>query len=321
MFALMLSLQLAALPAMAQPEDGQQFGVEIQRVEITTTRLPPDLAALTGYGGLANASASGAKSEPSSEDNSKTGPCSKNPVVLATGEKYLAQEDFTVGGYYGFDFTRTYRSRLRSGKFFGLSWKSSLDPMKVTWSSQQICEPGGPCAPRDATLTETDGSVFKYTTDPGYIGEYNVKFNTAKGMLYYNFFNARWELWREDRRYFFNASGNLTSITDAGGAVLLSYTYSGSRPVTITNGAGATITLLWTSGLVTKVTDPAGKAWVYEYDGNGQLSKVKSPGTPQDLRSYHYENTGDPTLLTGVSINGVRKTNYAYDGGCPNFCV
>ena len=42
------------------------------------------------------------------------------------------------------------------------------------------------------------------------------------------------------------------------------------------------------------------------------LSSVTSPGIPADTRTYHYENTSDGTLLTGISINGVRYSTYSY---------
>ncbi|WP_158289087.1 RHS repeat-associated core domain-containing protein [Rubrivivax albus] len=300
-----------------------QVAAQDQQVVIVTGQRPePEkqengkalkgLGHVSGHGSLTGGSG-GAKAKPSSEDNSKTGPCTDNPVVLSTGEKYLAQDDFAIGGHYGFELSRTYRSRMRSGRLFGLSWKSSLDPMKIVWSTQQICEPGGPCAPRDATLTETDGAVYKFSTPPGYVGEYGVNANSDRGRLYYSFINASWELWRNDRRYAFNASGNLTSIRNAAGTTLLQYTYSSGRPATISNGAGATIVLTWTNGRVTNVRDAANKNWVYEYDANGQLERVRSPGSPQDVRTYHYEDARDATLLTGVSINGVRKTSYQYD--------
>jgi RHS repeat-associated protein len=45
------------------------------------------------------------------------------------------------------------------------------------------------------------------------------------------------------------------------------------------------------------------------------LGKVTSPAggqLPQDVRQYHYEDTTDSTLLTGISINGTRYSTYTY---------
>ncbi len=41
------------------------------------------------------------------------------------------------------------------------------------------------------------------------------------------------------------------------------------------------------------------------------LTQVTSPGASPDIRTYHYES-GDSTLLTGISINGVRYSRYQY---------
>jgi YD repeat-containing protein len=72
------------------------------------------------------------------------------------------------------------------------------------------------------------------------------------------------------------------------------------------------VTLTWGSNSrVSKVRDPAGNDWLYEYDANGMLTKVTSPGTSPDIRQYYYENA-DSTLLTGIAVNGVRYSTYNY---------
>ena len=42
------------------------------------------------------------------------------------------------------------------------------------------------------------------------------------------------------------------------------------------------------------------------------LASVTSPGASPDVRTYHYENSADRQLLTGISINGVRYSTYKY---------
>lgn len=277
-----------------------------------------------GTGVAGKSPAQGQAAKPASQSDTKTEKCaadsapgsapttSGNPVLLTTGEKLLPQTDFSGGGFYAFDFTRTYRSRLVGNGAFGPKWASLADAWRITWSGQ-ICEPGGPCAPKEAVLLDADGTQYKYTTPPGYVGEYNVNGSWETGALYYNFFNATWQLVRNGRTYNFSNAGVLTGEVSAGGRSLFGYTWSAGRLQTITSAGGATITLGWTSGRVTTVTDPAGKVWTYAYNANGMLASVTGPGSPADVRSYHYENASDPTLLTGVSINGVRKTSYAYD--------
>jgi hypothetical protein len=54
-----------------------------------------------------------------------------------------------------------------------------------------------------------------------------------------------------------------------------------------------------------------GNTWTYEYNGNGMLTQVLSPGSSGDSREYYYEDP-NPTLLTGVATNGVRYSTYSY---------
>jgi RHS repeat-associated protein len=304
-------LVAASLAAMESSQAQDRQVVIITGKKLGST---PGAAGLLSFRYSPHGSGGSGKASPAAENNSKPGDCSTNPVVLATGEKILPQSDFAIQGVYGFSLDRTYRSVHRAGRLFGPNWGSSADPMKIAKSPQQICEPGGPCAPKDATLTEVDGSVYRYVTPAGYVGEYNVKTATSKGTLYYSFGSQSWELWRNDLRYYFASNGNLTSVKNAAGKTLLTYGYTGSQLTSLTNGGGVQISFGWTNGRVTTVTDPAGKLWSYSYDANGQLATVTAPGSPVDIRTYHYEHAGDGTLLTGVSINGVRKTDYKYDG-------
>lgn len=106
------------------------------------------------------APADDAASVPASDANTDPDTVSCSPVNLATGEKLLFETDFAVQGQFGFVLTRTYRSALPGSGSFGARWYSSLDTMRVsTWSSQQVCEPGGACAPKTATVVDASGAT------------------------------------------------------------------------------------------------------------------------------------------------------------------
>jgi YD repeat-containing protein len=253
-----------------------------------------------GSGGSAGAGSTGAPSsrsgagaqaeaKPASENNSEEDECastSGNPVLLSTGEKFVDETDFASSGYYGLDLTRTYRSQQPGSVLFGNKWRSSADAMTVSWSGQ-VCEPGGPCAPKEAVLTDTDGTRYKYTLPPGYVGEYTVRNSSRMGTLYYNFLNAGWELRRDDRIYAFSANGRLANQRNMAHRVLYTYTWTGSTMTSITNAAGARITFGWSGGRVVSATDPSGQVWTYAYNANGMLSRVTAPGNPAHVRSYH----------------------------------
>jgi YD repeat-containing protein len=254
-----------------------------------------------------------AQAKPSSESNSEEDCASSsgNPVLLTTGEKFLDETDFASSGYYALNLTRTYRSQQSGSVLFGNKWRSTADAMRITWSGQ-VCEPGGPCAPREAVLTETDGTRYKYTLPPGYVGEYTVQGSNKMGWLYFNFINSGWELRRDDRIYTFKSNGLLWTQKNLAFKTLYTYGWTGSSMTSLTNAAGATITFGWSGGRVVTATDPSGQVWTYGYNANDMLSQVASPGSPANVRTYHYEHPGDSTLLTGVSINGVRHTRYSY---------
>ncbi len=112
----------------------------------------------------------------------------------------------------------------------------------------------------------------------------------------------------------FSAARQFQRLTGPGGVVLQQYTYgsNATQPTRVTSAGGRTLDFTWTSGKVTSVRDAAGNHWSYAYNASGMLDTVTSPGPHADIRKYHYEHAGDATLLTGISINGVRHSTYAY---------
>ena len=51
----------------------------------------------------------------------------KNPVLIATGEKHKTEVDFQAAGPYSLSLARTYRSKHAEGNLFGAHWLSNLD--------------------------------------------------------------------------------------------------------------------------------------------------------------------------------------------------
>jgi RHS repeat-associated protein len=125
-----------------------------------------------------------------------------------------------------------------------------------------------------------------------------------------------WALYKDKKKYNFLASGgSAVSIDRYTGERLLTITWDDvgfTRITRVTNLVGQQVNFTWTGNRVTQVTDPAGNIWNYAYNANGMLTTATSPGPNADVRTYHYEDTADPKLLTGISINGVRYSTYAY---------
>ncbi|WP_256081716.1 RHS repeat-associated core domain-containing protein [Massilia sp. YIM B04103] len=290
---------------------------------------------------------------PPAEENSKTCPATKNPVILSTGEKLKEELDIAGYGEYGLSVKRTYRSKNGGGgRFFGSSWLSNLDAPRIRGDSAAGCtiKPGGECIPKAVYLTMPDGTKFSYKVQkynksdlnlekvlairkefdrkqrvskpaqPLDVGdEYIFRATEAAwaGELIYTV-GGGWTVYKDDAVYLYNASGLIANIIDDAGASL-SYEYPSNslNASRISGSGGRTLDFTWAaSGRVSTIKDAAGNTWTYTYNAGGMLASVSappSPGQPADVRTYHYENA-DPTLLTGISINNVRYSTYAYHG-------
>ncbi len=169
------------------------------------------------------------------------------------------------------------------------------------------------CYPRQAIVRLPNGAQYTYKqvgqTESYTVGGY-VNAPTSAGTLQY-IGNQQWELTKGDITYNFNAAGQLTTVSVAG-AIVESRGYASGKLSLITNMVGQSVGVTWTGNSVTSVTDPAQKVWTYTYNANGMLAAATSPGPSPDIKTYHYEVAADPSLLTGVSINGVRYSTYAY---------
>jgi len=62
---------------------------------------------------------------------------------------------------------------------------------------------------------------------------------------------------------------------------------------------------------VSAITAPNGKTWSYAYNSAGYLTSVTLPDN-LGTRTYHYEATSLPGRLTGVSVNGARRSRFSY---------
>jgi RHS repeat-associated protein len=282
-----------------------------------------------------------AKAKPKSEQNSNKKSeedckSTRNPVVIATGEKYKDESDFAGGGKYALDLQRAYRSMQATGTLFGPYWLSTLDGIQLQPGDTFRPRPKWPSIPRTVTVIDADGTKFAYdyrpasgpgaalagppttdeTEEPNYPESYAYRSRdaAATGQLTYSL-GEGWSLKKDKKVYIFNQSRRLARVVDDAGNLLLTYTYDttpAQRLAAVTNVLGQSVQFRWgANGRVDQVRDPAEGVWTYEYDGNAMLAKVTAPGPSPDVRTYHYE-AGDPTLLTGISINGERYSTYSY---------
>jgi len=247
------------------------------------------------------------------------GSATRNPVVIQTGEKFKIEKDFSGGGLYGLDLTRTYRSKYGRGSFFGSNWQSTYDFPKL--SPMRACNQSeGPlgCVPLKVNMTWPDGTEYSFDLTLGELPEraiYLSKRSAEAGTFEY-FGGAVWTLTRNGKIYFFDATGYISEIDSEDGVPLVYFVRDPGNPqrvVSVNNGRGQQIQFIWSGGKVSQVKDSNGNSWGYTYNSNGMLTSVTYPGPSPDVRSYYYEGSYGSYLLTGIGINGVRYSSYVYD--------
>lgn len=89
------------------------------------------------------------------------------------------------------------------------------------------------------------------------------------------------------------------------------YNNASNQLATVTHTSGRAISLTWSGTKVVAITAPNGKAYGYGYNASGYLASVVYPDS-LGTRTYHYEDGAQLGGLTGVSINGVRYSRFAY---------
>lgn len=241
----------------------------------------------------------------------------KNPVVVTTGEKYKYENDFDVSNTSGLVLTRAYRSKNAVGTLFGSNWMSNIDYPKLTltnrfknWKKVEMY--------RNAVLTTPEGNRYSYLL--GYIDDGNGlsgTYSSSKvGAGYISYESDTYTVFMDQKVYIYDSGGQIISAGDQVADTYFTYDHESPLGLKVSSRGGQSIQLInGANGRVAKARDPTGNEWSYEYNAAGMLVKVSSPGVNPDIREYHYENTSAVaagTLLTGISINGVRYSRYQY---------
>jgi len=236
------------------------------------------------------------------------------PVMIATGTKFLPEVDvaLSIGGL-PFGVARTYTKGNTKIGIFGQSWSSTLDYTLVFEHQDKVCwaylDRNEPCNPNGKPLLAIHAynpsgyATHFYQNNGVWISEQG---DTAR------LIDGEWTVdYSGGSRQVFKANGQPRLILDTRG-IGLSYAYNASNQLTtVTHTTGRTLSLTWSAGKVVAITAPNGKPYGYGYSANGYLASVVYPDN-LGTRTYHYEDSGQPGGLTGISINGVRYSRYAY---------
>ena len=248
-------------------------------------------------------------------------PATCHPVIIASGEKILDQQDAVWDSPLPLTLNRTYRgqySGASSAGMFGQYWPSNFDWPKIT--SGELCPNGGCQYHISLALRMPAGEVRNFVGNVNVFYPQNYDANNPLSTGYISgYYTGPLTYHLRDKLYLFNAQGYITSIQRISGAVEYTFTYAASpagRLISVTNAYGKSINFAWTqfSGFaaVTAVTAADGSVWSYGYNSNGMLTSVTPPSGTAGAYTYYYE-APSKYGLTGYAVDGVRRTTYAYD--------
>lgn len=239
-----------------------------------------------------------------------------HPVEIATGNKVLSELDFMLPPYSGTPLMigRFYNKSLNRVGIFGNRWASTIEyTLSFDYNGNQChgslysvaaCNTGGQALTK-IYANRTSGFATVFTKDG------SGAWRNAGGAVI-NQSGANWVLVTKDGdQETYDANGRPLTIRDERN-IGLTYSYNASNQLaTVTHTSGRAISLTWSSGKISKITAPNGKAYTYTYNGNGYLSSVARPDS-LGTRTYFYEDSAQPGGLTGVAINGTRYSRFAY---------
>jgi hypothetical protein len=225
LFVLLVALVILGIQDVyAQNEQEQQS--ETQQITITGRNLMPipdglrtasiPLYAQGTIGNLQNvfrfavvAKRARQNSDIDSPCPSSGNPSTPNPVVIATGEKLLEQDDFSGFGINALPFSRIYRSITRPGtaNLFGPGWLSTYDLPILNASGPCLWDPELMlCMPASVTMLNDDGATVTYTRNLGDSEYYaNGQYSSTDYLLYNH--GVGWVLTEQSKTTFYSLSG------------------------------------------------------------------------------------------------------------------
>lgn len=278
--------------------------------------------------------------EPIQDENvGKCNNCGGNPINIGTGNKFQVEMDYASNDDGGLRFERIYNS-LGGNAPDWADPTAILDGVGVNWrhnwqGALRFVQTGEIHAARwDGRVTrfKQSGSVWVVKAD----GKESLTALSGGG----------WLLTTEQNvAETYDADGKLVSIVDASGKqTTLTYSdgtsssvYDGTTTpllpgmlVKVTDFRGRVLELRYyrtvladnsinpKGAMLSKVVDPAGQVYEYDYDANLNLLSVKYPGTATP-RTYLYNEsaymsgTSRPFFLTGILDEaGNRYATYSY---------
>ncbi|MCL1635018.1 NBR1-Ig-like domain-containing protein [Luteimonas sp. SX5] len=244
-------------------------------------------------------------------------PCetTAKPVVIATGNKILTELDFLVPpDAMPLVVNRFYDKSLDRLGIFGKKWSSTLEyTLSFDYGGSQChgrLDTVVSCAASGQPLTKifanrTNGFATVFTKDTsGLWRDGGGRIIVPNG--------SGWKLTTKGgEQQTYDAHGRPLTIKNERN-IGLTYGYNASNQLsTVTHTSGRAIQLTWSGSKVASIIAPNTKTYAYSYNAAGYLASVIYPDN-LGVRTYHYEDSAQPGGLTGISINSVRYSRYAY---------
>jgi YD repeat-containing protein len=213
-----------------------------------------------------------------------------NPINFAIGNKFQREIDYLATGSSVLKFSRSYNSL---DGFWRHSFSTRLRLSPDAQSVALVMAHG-----RESFFTVTGNNVAASSADIGVL---------TKTATDWQFLSA------DNERFTFNSAGNLTSWGDASGG-RQDFVYTGSQ-VSVTDHLGNSLTFTQDDKHQPLTLTAPGVQITYGYNANKRLTAVnKTQGGQTIQRQFHYEDTRNNALLTGITDErGVRYATWSYD--------
>ena len=218
----------------------------------------------------------------SSSTGDPTNALVKNPINVATGNKYEEILDLTISTPgLPLEIRRSYNSQASSDGPLGYGWTHGYDV------SLEVVETSPTTRLR---IWDSDGRALYFTQirqtiadEIPFSGESGVKERLKKVISTGEYFLRRKE---GNLTYKFGSDGKLLQISDPIGN-LQTMTYTGGLLSQVTDNFGKSLSIQYTDNRISSITDPKGQSVLYTYN-NGDLTSVAYPDT--NSLSYAYLN-------------------------------
>ncbi|NIJ75622.1 RHS repeat-associated protein [Xanthomonas campestris] len=239
-------------------------------------------------------------------DASTSGSCTAgNPVNFFTGAKLQKDIDFSAPATK-LQFVRFYTSGnigLDAGSPLGIEWRHSyMRSIRANLTSGS----------KTVLLTRPSGNsyLFKNEGSGKWHAESDVRYVLEEvredGAL------VNWHVHAPDQTIEeFDAAGNLQKIDYPDGD-FVTLRYTEGKISAVTDATGRSLTFAYKYGQLDFITLPDGQSLTYAFDDKNRLQSASTQGG--SVRSYFYQNKEFPSALTGiVDEQGIRFASWEYD--------